>query len=235
MPLLEGIESALAGRDFTIFIIDDGSRDGTLEKIEFAQKTLGNRLQLMQRVKTLPGCQRGSALFDGMKEALKRTAHRIFVELDGDLSHRTEELTVGIGLIESGKGEVVIASKYLPGSQVVNRSQGRTLVSSINTGLMRLVMNPKITDYSNGYRFYTRKAASILAGYQIRYGSPIYLSEALGIWMNNQLKVVEFPSTYIGRQEGFSKVKPIDLIKGMLAVFEIGFRYRFRRFNRNSN
>jgi len=40
----------------------------------------------------------------------------------------------------------------------------------------------RIKDYSNGYRFYSRSAAELLAHHEIKYASPIYLTEVMAIW-----------------------------------------------------
>ncbi|MCS6955275.1 MAG: glycosyltransferase, partial [Candidatus Calescibacterium sp.] len=87
-PLIDGICLHLQKYPFTICIIDDGSKDGTLEKIQELMKKYTDCIHLIQRVKTRRGCQRGSALFFGMKWALENTTHQIFIEIDGDLSHR---------------------------------------------------------------------------------------------------------------------------------------------------
>jgi hypothetical protein len=70
--------------------------------------------------------------------------------------HRPEELGQGLALLEAGAADVVIASKYLPDSLVTNLSN-------------------HISDYSNGYRFYTREAAQRVAETHIVYGEPSLL------------------------------------------------------------
>jgi len=191
-----------------------------------------HNLHLIQRQKTWYGSQRGSALKVGMEWGLHHTQHSIFVEMDGDLSHRPEDLKAGIRLVESEGYDVAIASKYLRGSRVINRSMARNLVSLICGVAVRLVLSPKVRDYSNGYRFYHRHAAELICSYQIRYGSPIYLSEVLSIWLKNRLRVVEFPFVYVGRNEGLSKLRLTDLFKAALAIFEISWRYHVTGFEK---
>ena len=95
---------------------------------------------------------------------------------------------------------------------------------------MRTVISRRIRDYSNGYRFYSRHAAQLIADTRVTYSSPIYLSEVLALWLANGLRIREFPTTYVGRQEGLSKLRPTDLLKAGLAVFEIGWRYHLAGF-----
>ena len=163
---------------------------------------------------------------------LEHTSHDIFVEMDGDLSHRPEELPEGIGLIRSGRTDVAIASKYIKGSAVTNRPLGRRLVSRVCSYAVAVLLNYRVRDYSNGYRFYSRAAAQIAASHRYRYGSPIYLSEILALWMYNNQRILEFPTTYIGRNEGVSKLRIGDLVKAAIAIFEISFRYHIAGFDR---
>lgn len=231
-PLLDRIKAALRERDYVICIVDDGSWDGTAEYIRGAIQGGGHRLHLIERTKTMRGSQRGSALFEGMIWALNHTNCRNMVEMDGDLSHRPEELVTGLTLLDAGVADVVIASKYLPGSQISNRPIGRRLVSRICNLAVRMLISNRIRDYSNGYRFYTREAAELIAETRIVYASPIYLTEVMAVWISHGLRVREFPSHYVGRNEGLSKLRFIDLIKASIAIFEVAQRLHVRGFEK---
>src|SRR5262245_12077108 len=153
--LLERIRAALGGQEHVICVVDDGSRDGTAEYIRRAMQADGHRLHLMERTKTMRGSQRGSALYAALMWALDRTDCRFIVEIDGDLSHRPEEIAQGLALLEGGNADIVIASKYLPGSRVSDRPIGRKIVSQVCNFAVRLLISNRISDYSNGFRFYT--------------------------------------------------------------------------------
>ncbi|HEY9617435.1 MAG TPA: glycosyltransferase, partial [Microcoleaceae cyanobacterium] len=86
VPLLEGIHRELSNIPYTVCLIDDGSKDGTVEKIYQLMSSGKHHLHLIQRQKTWYGSQRGSALQIGMEWGLHHTLHEIFVEMDGDLS-----------------------------------------------------------------------------------------------------------------------------------------------------
>ncbi len=230
--LLAGLQEHLLGTDYFILFIEDGSVDGTFEFLRRAEGQHPGRVAVLQRAKLKKGCQRGAALLFGMKWGLCNTDKDIFVEMDGDLSHRPEELAEGITAVVTGKGDVVIGSKYQPESSVINRPLGRRLVSSICNVATRFVIDARVSDYSNGYRFYSRRAAEMLLGYEIRYGSPIYLSEALAIWMTNGVSVYEFPTIYVGRNEGLSKLHWIDLGKACVGMLDVALRYHVLGFRR---
>jgi dolichol-phosphate mannosyltransferase len=222
-PLVTRTREVLgADRDYTLLFTDDGSTDGTVDLIRALMRE-DSRIQLLQRKKTRHGCQRGGALFEAMVWGLAHTSHPVFVEMDGDLSHRPEEIRDGLAALSGA--DFVIASKYLDGSRTLNRPVSRRFVSAACNMAVRSLISRRVTDYSNGYRFYTRSVAQDLSRCSFRYTSPIYLSEALATCLRGGYRIVEFPSTYVGRAEGLSKLRPVDLVKASLAIFEIAFRY----------
>ncbi len=230
--LLARVTAALEGYDYLVLIVDDGSTDGTLDRVhDWVAKTHG-RVGLLHRKKTRIGCQRGAALFAGLKWGVEHGGFDVYVEMDGDLSHVPEELPAGIDAVLSGAGDVVVASKYVPGSVTTGRSFGRTAVSVICNYAVRAVIDSRLRDFSNGFRFYSRAAAELIPQYEIRYGSPIYLSEVMAIWMKHGLKVIEIPGHYVGRAEGLSKVRLNDYIKAGIGVLEIGTRYHVTGFTK---
>jgi dolichol-phosphate mannosyltransferase len=231
-PLLDGIETMLKGIPFTVGIVDDGSVDGTIEYLRERMQRPNHRLHLICRKKTCRASQRGSALRILMLWGLENTGHPVFVEMDGDLSHRPEELTIGTGLVAAGRCDVAIASKYVEGSVVTNRPFGRRMVSKVCSYAVKTLLSSKVRDYSNGYRFYTRAAAQLAADHASRYGSPIYLSEILALWLRSGMRIHEFRSTYIGRNEGISKLRIADLVKAAIGIFEISLRYHVTGFRR---
>jgi len=232
-PLLDRISAELQDVPFTIGIVDDGSTDGTVAYLqERAQKSAGI-LHVICRKKRLRASQRGAALRTLMLWGLKHTSHEIFVEIDGDLSHRPEELHHGIRLVSTGASDIAIASKYVTGSVVTNRPWGRRMVSGVCSAMVRCLITPRIRDYSNGYRFYSRAAAALAVAHPNHYGSPIYLSEVLALWLRAGLRVTEFPTVYVGRNEGVSKLRIADLVKASIAIFEISARYHVLGFRRD--
>src|SRR5215471_1034167 len=230
VELLTRIERSLSDIPHCLCVIDDGSTDGTPELIRRFAQTSGCDIHILQRQKTQSGSQRGSALWISVKKGVQESASDIFVEMDADLSHRPEELKTGIEMVRGGSCDFAIASKYAVGSHVVNRRWWRRMVSRVASFAVRKLLSGKISDYSNGYRFYNRQCAEVIAGYPIRYGSPIYLSEIIALLLSRGMRFEEFPTTYVGRGEGISKLRPGDLAKAALAVLDISLRYRLGRF-----
>jgi len=231
-PLWNRIRDALDPYDYVVCFVDDGSTDGSIDYLLRLSREHPSRAHVIRRRKMMRGSQRGGALLAGLQWALTSPDVQFIVEMDGDLSHRPEELTRGLDLVASGVCDVAIASKYLSGSRVTHRPVSRRAVSFLCNHAVRLLLTRAISDYSNGFRFYSRRAGLAIASAQIRYGSPIYLSEVIAIWLHDGFRIREFDSVYIGRAEGLSKLRPLDLVKAAIGACEISWRFHTGRFSR---
>jgi dolichol-phosphate mannosyltransferase len=223
--LLQRISTALTNYPYFICFVDDGSTDGTLEYLMNYVKMQPQIAHLIYRKKMGHGSQRGAALHDALKWSVENIQPDIIVEMDGDLSHRPEELPTGIEIIRSATADIAIASKYITGSRVTNRPHSRKLVSWLGNRVVRSLISRKIKDYSNGFRFYNQRIAKVIVNSKIKHRSPIYLTEVALIWLKSNAKIYEFSTHYVGRNEGLSKLRSIDLLKALAAVITMAAVY----------
>ena len=225
-PLLDGIHREIFGRPYHVCIVDDGSKDGTIYRVKaFIQDNRADNVHIIERKKRYRGSQRGAAVLTGLSHGLRHSKCTIFVEMDADLSHCPTELDAGIRAIEKLGFDAAIASKYMPKSRIVNRPWTRRSLSFAYNCVLRILVTRKIRDFSNGYRFYSRACVEAMCAHRIRYGSPVHLVEVVVILLTHRRRIVEFPSTYVGRGEGISKLRWMDIIKAGIAIFEISVRY----------
>lgn len=223
--VLFDIFKELKGLDFIVCIVDDGSIDGTLDVIEEYSKRTG-KIKLIKSIKKAYGCQRGAASRKALEWLVDNTKSDFFVEIDADGAQRPCEIRGGLEYLISNNCDVVIASKYLPGSKIIGRSFIRNFISLLNSYIARFLIRAGIKDYSNSYRFYNRRAAEFILMFKPKYRSPIYLFEILTTWLANNFIVKEVSTVYVEKTDGNSKVTILDIVKGFGALLEISFRFR---------
>ena len=182
-----------------IYIIDDTKDKNQLPKIE-----KNSKIKYFLR-KNKKG--RGSAVLFGLKKAIKFKRYDYFIEMDADLSHRPVELKKNIKLLISKKYDLVIASRYLKKSKILNWPFKRTVLSKLSNFLAQLLLNINVSDYTNGYRFYSNRSARLISNKCGKIGDGfIILSEILLIISKKNYKIGETHSTFINRKRGESSV-----------------------------
>ena len=229
--LLARVEEVLAGVRHTIVLVDDGSRDRTVPTIE-ARARQGAPIELIRRAPSGPGCQRGGASRAGLSWLMSHTDHGVLVDLDADGSQRPAELVSGARHIATLGYDVAIASKYVYGSRVLGRPPLRRLASRVYSGILRTFLDPRIRDYSNSYRFYSRRAAQCVLDFDAHHTTPIYLAEMMARWVAAGMTIIEIPTVYDERDGGTSKVGWRDLAEGLANALRVGWRFRAGRYDR---
>ena len=171
---------------------------------------------------------RGSAVLIGMKKALQKRENKIIIEMDADFSHQPKEIAPNINHFIKKKLNFLIASRYLSKSKIINWPQSRHLLSKFSNYLAYFLLRIPIKDYTNGFRFYDRKAANhvIKKCYNSNSSGFILLSEiAMELYINN-FKINERPTKFVNRTRGESKVSPSEIINSFLGLLKLFIKYK---------
>ena len=142
--------------DNNVVVIDDNRPDNTIEIINqfIDKKDYKNRVHLIKRKNKLG---RGSAVLEGLRWGYNNLHDlELFIEMDCDFSHSPDEIVKGKELIK--KFDFVIGARY-PSGKIINWPRRRKLFSYLANKFARLLLKVPISDYTNGYRIYSRKAA----------------------------------------------------------------------------
>lgn len=185
----------------TIIIIDDSSNDLTKHKIKKSKI----KVKYYKRVKKLG---RGSAVLFGIKKIIKKLSENdLIVEMDADLSHNPNELSRNIKFFVKNKSDLLISSRYLKGSRIINWGLNRKILSRVSNILAKFFLNVPVNDYTNGFRIYNKKSAKLILKKCGRIGEGfIILSEILICIHNSGLKINEIKTIFINRVRGESSV-----------------------------
>ena len=150
--LLERIEEAMgeAGLSFEILVIDDGSADNTSGIAEQWANKIPLQVRRHQENQGL-----GATLRDGLEWACQTAdAKDVIVTLDADNSHTPELILRMVRMIREGH-DVVVASRFQPGSSVRGVPLNRRVLSRLAGLIFRMLFPIRgVRDYTCGYRAY---------------------------------------------------------------------------------
>lgn len=198
-----------------IIIVDDNSPDNTKAEIKRLQSKF-SRLHIVLR-KRKGG--RGSAVLAGFHYAQKTIKPLYYIEMDADLSHNISELPKMISL--SKPKNVVLASRYLKKSKLVNVTSGRKVMSKVSNALIRIILQTKLHDNTNGYRCYQEDAIEILMKHNFISSGYIVLSESAFILGKKGFSFVEYPSRFVNRRFGKSNASMKEFFSSLLMLQKI--------------
>jgi len=229
--LLKQIESAFKNK--LIIIIDDSTNDQIGKKISQNENLIYHRRQ-----KKLG---RGSAVLFGLKEMLKNSEIDLFVEIDTDLSSHPKEALDNLKYFLNNKIDLLIFSRYLKGSEIINWSLLRRSFSFCANRLAKFLLKVPVSDYTMGYRIYSRRAAQHIVNNCGNIGGGfIVLSETLVELYTNNFKIRDIKTKFTNREKGKSTVNIKLVLSSLLGLLKLYFSKRkkihlFLKENKTSN
>ncbi|MBI1320865.1 MAG: glycosyltransferase [Candidatus Hydrogenedens sp.] len=214
-----GAVRAASGLDIEVLIMDDDSRDGTVEVV--AGLALDwVRLCVRTRDRGL-----SAAVMDGFKAA----SHDVLLVMDADLSHPPEKIPEMLQALEAG-ADFVIGSRYAPGGST---AEDWGLFRWVNSKVATLLARPFTTvrDPMSGFFAFRRQALEMAAplnpvGYKI--GLEVIVKCGFA-------KTAEVPIHFSDRFKGESKLNLKEQLRYLqhlrrLAVFKYGDLAHFAQF-----
>jgi undecaprenyl-phosphate 4-deoxy-4-formamido-L-arabinose transferase len=188
---------ALAGRDFELIFVDDGSGDGSFDVVE--------RLHAADaRVRGVK-LKRNFGQHPAMHAGLVRARGAIVVTMDGDLQNLPEDLPRLVAAVEAG---IDVAS----GRRAARRdSWGRTLPSRLINGMLRRFTGVAISDFGCAFNAYRREAVEPVLG---AIGKQKFTKALV---LSTGASVVEVDVGHAARA-GASRYSPLRLVSTALAV-----------------
>ena len=92
--------------------------------------------------------------------------------------------------------------------------------------LIRNLISKDIYDYTNGFRFYNKKAINLILNSKPKNKGFIYLSETLSIFLINNLKIFSFPIVFNNRIRGKSNTNILEAFRSLKGIFKISKDYK---------
>jgi len=207
-------------RDSLIIIVDDSRHKKTWQLIK--KKKL--KVNYAFRGKKLG---RGSAVIFGLKKLMKNKKIKIFVEMDADFSHNPAELPRNINFFRKNSLDLLIGSRYLKKSKIINWSLKRRVFSILANYLARSLLKIPIYDFTNGYRIYSKRAVKKIIKNCGKIDSGfIVLSEILLELHINNFKIREIESIFVDRKRGESSISLKLILVSLYGLIKLYFNSR---------
>ena len=197
-----------------IIIVDDSP----IEEIKNEISNLNN-VNYIYRGKKLG---RGSAVIEGLNFSQENFNSEIFVEMDADLSHDPKELKENLKLFKKKNCDLLISSRYLKESKIINWSIQRKIFSFLANFLAKFLLKIPITDYTNGYRIYSKDAVRHIRKNCGNIGDGfIILSEIVVELYYNNFQIRETSSKFVNRSRGESSVNLNEIVNSFIGLIKI--------------
>jgi dolichol-phosphate mannosyltransferase len=164
---------------------------------------------------------RGSAVLRGYEELFLNKSIKYFYELDADLSHNPAEALSFLSEIKRKKADIVIGSRYLNKSKITKWPLRRKVLSKIYNKFINTWLGLELSDYTNGFRLYNRKAVGFLLKIQLKEKGFIALSEAIFRLKKNGFKIIEIPITFTDRKRGKSSAGINEYKMSIIGILRI--------------
>ena len=186
---------------FDILVVDDSSPDKTANKVKELIPIFKNRLFLKVR-KRKKGL--GKAYIDGFNWALEKKYDFIF-QMDADFSHNPENLIEMLFKLKNGS-EVIIGSRYIKGTNVVNWPLSRILLSKFASFYVNTITGMPIKDPTSGYVGFRRDVLKSISLEKIKFvGYAFQIELKYKAWIKDYL-IEEHSIIFKNRERGFSKM-----------------------------
>ena len=204
------------GNNFHVLIVDDGSPDGTADKVIELKKS-ETRIHLIQRRGKMG---LGTAYIAGFRYGIENEFDYIF-EMDADFSHNPDDLPRLLRAVENEGFDVAVGSRYTEGGDISNWPSDRKFLSYGASMYVRMITWMPVMDPTAGFICYKRQVLQSLDLNKITFvGYAFQIEMKYYTWIKG-FKIKEVPIIFSDRLKGKSKMSSniiSEAIKGVLAM-----------------
>lgn len=177
---------------FEVIFVDDGSNDGTPDKIRHWEAH-NNNIHLVER-------QGKPDLTASILAGASLAKSNVIAVMDADLSHLPEQLTDVVTPVLNGDYDVAVGSRYIPGGNTQGWPLYRQWLSRAGGLLARPICD--VSDATSGFFAFRRELIKNIA--EKARGYKILLELIMS--GHGKLRVIEIPITFHDRTHGTSKL-----------------------------
>src|SRR5215475_12932727 len=194
--LYRKLQATLQGIAWEVIYVDDNSPDDTWQVVRELARHDG-RVRCIRRIG-----RRG--LSGACIEGILASCAPFAAVMDADLQHDETQLPMMLALLQSGKAELVIGSRYIGGGSAESFNRQRAGASAFATEVAKRVLGVHIADPMSGFFMIRRDRFEQLAPELSTQGFKILLD--IVATARGELRTVEIPFTFGSRLHGESKL-----------------------------
>lgn len=204
-----------------ILFVDDGSTDGTADKILNWKIKYEDRINLIQRSSKMG---LGTAYTTGFKWGLLKECYHYFFEMDADLSHNPDDIPRFLDKIKENF-DMVIGSRYMNNTiSVVGWDFKRLLISKFGNWYATTILNLRhLSDITSGYRCYKREVLESIDLDKVKSSGYAFQIEMVYKAVKAGFKVGEIPIIFYERNGGSSKMSRKIALEAAIMVWRLKF------------
>ena len=189
-----GILDGLKNLDLDVLVIDDGSPDGTADRVRM------HNVEVIER----EGKQGlGSAYRTGFSIGIQR-GYTYIIEMDADGSHQISDLKRMMEWI--GSADLLIGSRWVADGGISNWSKFREYLSKSANRYANVLLSLGVKDTTSGFRIYTTELLKKMEISTIRSEGYCFQIEMTRRAIARGGSIAEVPITFIERTHGKSKM-----------------------------
>ena len=210
-------------KNIDMLIVDDGSPDGTIDKVNKKKAQYPDRIFTIER----EGKQGlGTAYVAGFIYALDN-GYVYICEMDADFSHNPVDLPKLVNTIKSGEADVAVGSRYSKGISIVNWPLRRLILSYAANVYARTITGLPIKDTTAGFKCIHRKVLEAVDLQKIKSNGYAFQIEIHFRAWKAGFRLKEVSIIFREREEGVSKMSKSIVREAIWRVWTLKLRSIF--------
>jgi dolichol-phosphate mannosyltransferase len=202
-----------------ILIVDDSSKDGTLNFLKIQSK-INPKLKLIIRKKKLGLDSAHKIAFN----YAKKNKYKYLITMDADLSHDPKEILTFLKLLK--KKPFILGSRYINGGSC-DYTGIRFLLSYFGNKFIKLFLKINVNEFTNSYRGFNLSMLKKLDLNIIKSKGYTFFMETIFLLNKLNIKIHQTPIQFRSRHGGYSKIPKIEILRTLLNILRLKF---FRDF-----
>ena len=212
--LIKKIYDTLVDENFIILVVDDNSKDNTVQIVKNLQEVHPNLYLLQRKSKR----SIAKSYIEGFKYCIDLGCKK-FVQMDADYSHHPRYLSVIIEKLN--ENNLVIASRNVPDGFVIGWNLIRKIISKGGSLYSRLVLGCPIKDLTSSYNGWTLDILNRIDLNSITSKGFCFHIEMKYKAYIKRARIFEFPIIYMDRKHGKSKLNKRMIFEAFFNVIKI--------------